>query len=352
MEDSTETRQTGGTELPKQVWQALNNLRARCRAWDQFQEHAHELKRITDNQLQKPLDSDLFKVETAAQVWLNAAESAETAGVFASSYCFLLRVYAVERVYESRCSGGLYNADLAGIKARMDAISHREGLTDDEYWPIGQGPKDWEELADQYSQVLDGKFEEALREYGLNDIADLYHMDRESYNALREQGRRLSFEDIPKLEQLSALQKQFEAEAEICAKGGAYHAAGVMIGSAMEAALLFTCLNHRDDALNARDRLPDGKRPKRTNPESWKLHELVMVADEAGWLPDFEVAEGTIRSRRLLDMMRFLRNLVHPACHLSDKKIAEIKCEYTSAQAAYTLLKGHLAAPRMSPTGV
>ena len=34
---------------------------------------------------------------------------------------------------------GLYKADLAGIAARMDAIRHREGLNDDEFWSIGQG---------------------------------------------------------------------------------------------------------------------------------------------------------------------------------------------------------------------
>ena len=343
MNDSKKTRRTGGTRLSEPVSQALNAILASCRAWYHFQEHAHELCRITDNQLQNALKLDLSEIETATRAWIDTAGSAEAASVFAPSYCFLLRVSAIERVHERRCLDGLYNADLAGIAARMDAIRQREGLKDDEFWPIGQGPDDWEELTEQHSHVLDRKFEEALREYGFDDIADLYRVDRKSYDARREQGRRLAFDDVPELERLSVLQKQFESEAKICAEGGAYHAAAVMIGSAIEAALLFACLNRRDDALHARNRLPARERPNRANPKRWSLHELAVVAGEAGWLPNFKVAEGTLRSRPLLDMMRDLRNLAHPGCHLSNRRIAEVECAYGNARAAYILLKWHLA---------
>lgn len=310
------------------------------------------LKRIRDNQLQNSSELDMRDVETATQAWLNTAEAAETAGAVSSSHCFLLRVFAVERVHEKRWFAGLYNADLADITAHMDAIRRREGLDDDEYWQIGQGPEDWEELNEQYSQVLDVKFEEALREYGLNEVADLYDKDREKYDQCREQGRRRVFEGIPKLEQLTSLQRQFEAEAGICAKGGAYHAAAVMIGAAMEAALLFACLERLDDALVARGCLPDQERPKSANPEDWRLYELAMVAMKAGWLPDFEVSEGTILSRRLLNMIRHLRNLVHPARHQSDDWDCDVKFAYTNAEAAYTLLKWNLAESLMDPDSV
>ena len=342
MNHSTKTRRTGGTQLPEPELQALNTILASFRAWKPFQEHTHELCRITDKQQQKASELDLSEIENSTQVWLDTANSAETAGAITPAHCFFVRVSAVERVHFHRSLEGLYKPDLAGIVRRMNAIEQREGLNVDEYWPIGEGPEDWEELGDQYSQVMNTKFEETLREYGLEDIADLYRDDRESYDARREQGRRVIFENIPELEQLSALQKQFEAEAEICAEGGAYHAAGVMIGSAIEAALLFTFLNHRDDALKARDRLPDRDRPKRANPKKWSLREFAMVADEAGWLPDFRVADGTIRSRLLLDMMRSLRNLTHPVCQLSDMNFPDIQFAYTDAKAAYTLLKWHL----------
>ena len=234
----------------------------------------------------------------------------------------------------------------------MDSIRQREKLNHDEHWPIGQGPEDWEDLSHQYEQVLDAKFEETLREYGLDDIADLYHSDRKLYDDLREKGRRLVFKDIPELERLSAAQQQFEAEAGICAQGGAYHAAVVMIGAAIEATLMFACLNRLDDALNARDRLSADKRPARSSPKRWNLQELAIVAEEAGWLPGFELVDGTfpapapfarLFSRPLVDMVRKLRNLVHPRQHLSNSTVADVEREYANARAAYTFLKWHLS---------
>ena len=325
--------------------QALETILETVRALDQFQKRASELHHITETQMANALGCDLSKIEAEVRVWLDTVNSAETAGVFKPPYCFLLRSWAVERVHGQRRMDGLYNSELGDINARMDAICKREGLDDDEYWPIGQGPEDWEELNEQYSQILDAKFEETLREYGLVDMADLYRQNRETYDAHREEGRRLVFE--AELEQVQTVQKQFETEAEICAEGGAYHAAAAMIGSAIEAALLFACLKRRDDALNARDRLPNCKRPNRTNPKNWRLEDLVRVADEAGWLPNFEVEDGTLSTRSLLDMTRNLRNLVHPARHLPNKIVPDIERMYTNARAVYVLLKQHLAKPRI-----
>lgn len=350
MEDSTEIRQTLGTQLPEPVSLALDTLQASARAWYQFLGNTDELRRITKNRLQNTSERDLSEVEAEAKLWLDTAESANNAAAIPTLYYFFMRVYAVERVHWQRQLNGLYDADLASIKAGIDSIRQREGLNDNKSWSIGKAPEDFEKLEDEYSQVLAAKFEGALREFGLNDIANLYCMDRESYEEFREQGRRLGFEDIPDLEQLSTLQRQFEAESKICAEGEAYHAAAIMIGSAIEAALLFTCLNRRDEALNARERLPKKKRPKNTDPKRWSLYQLTLVADQAGWLPDFEVEDGTLLSGPLLDMMRGLRNLVHPARHLS-RITAGVERQYLNALAAYILLKRHLAVPRMSPTG-
>ena len=323
--------------------QALETILKTVRAWDQFQRRASRLHHITGTQMANASEPDLSEVGAETRVWLDTVDSAEAAGELEPPYRFLLRASAVECVHNRRREDGLYDAELGDISARIDAIRKREGLDEDEDWFIGQGPEDWKELNEQYSQVLNAKFEETLREYGLVDMANLYRQDRKAYDACREEGRRLVFEDISELEQVHAVQKQFEAEAEICAKGGAYHAAAVMIGSAIEAALLFACLKHRDDALNARDRLPDCERPKGANPKKWYLMDLVLVADEAGWLPNFEVGGGTLITRPLVDMARDLRNLVHPVRHLPNKKISDVAHTYANAQATYVLLKRHLA---------
>ena len=327
--------------------QALETILKTIRASDQFQRHGRELHRITKAQVSNASESDLSEIGAEAQVWLKAADSAEAAGAFKPPYCFLLRTMAVERVHDRRWLAGLYSPELGDISARINAIRKREGLDEDEDWFIGQGPEDWEELNEQYSQVLDAKFEKTLREYGLVDMANLYRQDREAYDARREEGRRLVFEDISELEQVRVVQKQFETEAGICAEGGAYHAAAVMIGSAIEAALLSACLEHRDDALNARDRLPNCERPNGDNPKKWRFVDLVLVADEAGWLPDFEVEDGTLSTRLLLDMTRNLRNLVHPVRHLSNRITPGVERMYANARAAYVLLKRHLTEPRI-----
>ena len=144
----------------------------------------------------KALERDLSNVEAEARLWLNTVDLGEAAGQLDPPYRFFLRSNAVEGVHIRRWGDGLYDSALGEISACIDAIREREGLNEDEDWRIGQGPEDREELSKRYSQVLDAKFEETLREYGLVDMADLCSQDRKAYDELREEGRRLVFEPL------------------------------------------------------------------------------------------------------------------------------------------------------------
>lgn len=345
MNQSAKTQQRNSTHLSDSELLALVTLLSSGRAWYQFQEQYKNLRRTREIQKKTAPKSSQSKAETRARAWIEWMESAEDAGVLAPSHRFLMRVHAVETVHDERCFNGSYDEDLASINAQIDEIRLREGLDEDEDWGIGEGPEDWNELNNQYEKILDMKFEETLREFGLNDIANLYRDDRETYDARREEGRCLVFEDTNELETLSTLHKQFEAEAEICAQGKAYLAAATMIGAAVEAALLFACLNRRNDALEARDRLPRNKRPESANPKYWRFAELVQIAREAGWLPDFEVEDEILSSHALIDMVRHLRNMSHPARHLSDKGVPDVEHRYKNARATYVLLKRYLVEP-------
>ena len=343
MDDSTKEDQKGGTSLNEQEMQGLETILTRTIAFEQYRSAAQKLERISQTKSSRKNQRRLSDVEAEAKVWLDSVGCAEAAGVLNPSYRFLLTLYPIERVHDERWLGGLYESDLCDIKAGIEAIRQREGLDDDEYWPIGEGPEDWEELEQQYSEVLDRKFEETLREFGIHEIADLYQMDREAFDAQREQGRRLAFEEISETEQVYAAQKLLEVEAEKCAKVGAFYAATVMIGSALEAALLFACLKHLDEALSARNRLPKCERPDRKNPKRWRFSELARIATEAGWLPDFVVGDRRVCSQSLVETLRSLRNLAHPSRHLSDAINRDIKSEYDNAQAAHNILKRYLA---------
>ena len=171
-------------------------------------------------------------------------------------------------------------------------------------------------------------------------MADLYSNNREVYDANREKGRRIVFQDIPDREILESLQEQFAKEAEGCASCGAFHAAAAMIGSAVESSLLNACLKHNEIALEAKKRLSKEKRPPTNNPKDWGLGHLANVADEAGWLPRFIIEDVEILSASsLIKKIKRLRNLVHPARHLSNKNVLDVKGSYDVARASYLLLR-------------
>ena len=341
MNEATRPQRDKSIKLSNPEEQALHILLMSSRSRYQFREQAHGLKNTIENRKNTPF-WNLQEAESDARKWLELAESAENAGEMSPSHRFFMRVSAIESVNEARLLNGFYNEDLASIREQMDAIHQREGLDENEYWSIGEGPVDWEELNCQYSQVLDITFENTLREFGLNDIADLHHADRDKFDAIREEGRRQVFDNIPEQEKLRAILQQYETEASICAQNEAYHAASAMIGSAMETVLLLACVNHCDNAKKARKQLAKSKRPSSNNPKEWSFYHLVMILDKAGWLPDLIVGYEIVSSYKLIDMVRQLRNMLHPARHLSDSRVLDVERKYVNARATYVLLKQHL----------
>ena len=220
MDDSTKEEQKGGTSLNEQELQGLETILRRTIAFEQYRSFAQKLERISQTKFSRKNQRRLSDIESEAKAWLDTVQSAEAAGVLNPSYRLLLTLCPIERVHDERCLGGLYESDLCDIKADLDAIREREGPDDDEDWRIGDGPEDWEQLQKQYSGVLDRKFEETLREYGLDDIADLYNMDREAYEAQREAGRRMALGVISETEQIHAVKKRLEVEARTkCQRG-------------------------------------------------------------------------------------------------------------------------------------
>lgn len=104
---------------------------------------------------------------------------------------------AASRIAEEAVSVAHKNGRLAELGCRMLEIHRRESLQDEEFWPIGEGPDDYQRLSDEseelYEKVHDTVFTTVLRRYRLGDIADLYENDRDRYDALTERGRKLVF---------------------------------------------------------------------------------------------------------------------------------------------------------------
>lgn len=309
-------------------------------ALDLFRIQAHELERRFRTQMGNEDKISLSEVEQETREMLELTNNAEAAGLLNPELRFLNRASAIEGMFHRRMVEGFYEEALRDIDFKMRAIEKREGLGELEYWPVGEGPEDHEELNRKYDLITDQKFEETMREFGLHDMADLYRNNREVYDANREKGRRMVMKDLSDREILESLQEQFEKEAESCARCGAFHAAAVMIGSAVESSLLNACLKHKEIALEAKKRLSKEKCPSTNNPKDWGLGHLANVADEAGWLPRFIVEDVEILSASsLIKKVQRLRNLVHPARHLSDKNVLDVKGSYDVARASYLLLR-------------
>ena len=309
-------------------------------ASDQFSIQAHEIQRRFRTRMGNVDKTSLSEVEQEARDMLELTDNAQTAGLLDPELRFLNRASAIEDVFDRRMMEEYYEEELREITSKMRAIEKREGLGEFEYWPIGQGPEDYEELNKEYDLIFDKKFEEALREFGLQDMADLYYNNREVYDAKREKGRRIVIQDISDREILESLQEQFEKEAECCASCGAFHAAVVMIGSAVESSLLNACLKYKEIALEAKKRLSKEKHPPTNNPKDWGIVHLASVADEAGWLPRYKVEDVEILSASsLIQKIKRLRNLVHPGRHLSNKNVLDVKGSYDVARASYLLLR-------------
>lgn len=83
----------------------------------------------------------------------------------------------------------------AELSSRMDFIRRREGLADDEFWEMHEGPQDYRDLDDELGRVLqrieETVFAFVLRRYHMGEQADLFERDRVEFEIQREVGRRV-----------------------------------------------------------------------------------------------------------------------------------------------------------------
>ena len=108
------------------------------------------------------------------------------------------------------------------------------------------------------------------------------------------------------------LADDFEMEAAHCAKAGAFHAAGLMVGCALEAMLLANVLAFEPD-MERDGTWPVSKKP----PEEWHLPELVKFHLNQGWITANEPA--TPQLGEAVEAMNELRNVVaHPGRLIRD----------------------------------
>jgi hypothetical protein len=144
--------------------------------------------------------------------------------------------------------------------------------------------------------------------------------------------------DLVQFKRVVDLAGSYHDESVRCAEAKAFYAACLMIGCALEAALLATAVLCEKD-LRELGCWPKVKPP----PERWTLSQLTALARQAGWLP----ALGSGEPRDLneaevgdaVEFVRWLRDLAaHPGRHIREGRATYL------GEVAYRNAYGVLAA--------
>jgi hypothetical protein len=322
-----------------------------------FEEEAHELFVQSNSDLDNPNTGirqalNGKKLEEWAVNFQKVLSSGAKAGRLRDPELFTLRVYPIERVHDERFIDGSYDSRLNTINQKLDNIRKEYGLESDEFWLIGDGPAEWEVANREFETIMKDLLCETFAEFGNQDLAELLQNNPNEFNRLREIGRMAVFQPSDTLTNtlLDEIRKQFFKESELCAQAEAYYAACVMLGATIEAAMLALCHKNKEKALLvATSKLPSKIRPKTgSEPATWTFAQLVHVADAAGWLPNFQIADMGLSSKGLINLTRELRNSVHPGRYIDNKlriKIAEQ--DYKDAKAIYQIVKNYVILPML-----
>lgn len=151
--------------------------------------------------------------------------------------------------------------------------------------------------------------------------------------------------------ELYRLHRLYYREARKCENAKAYLAGCVMLGSALETMLVLMINVYPEEAGQT------GKIPRyRNRPKAlrhWKLEELLRVVKAAGWLPfalDVEKEDWNSRKARIGDyaeVVRMIRNLVHPARYMVDRPggratLNRLRCQFQVVDLCRDWLVGHV----------
>lgn len=300
--------------------------------------------RKAHGELRKLDFDDQSSVEERATHYLDIAEARFNAGEISEEERAFHRRYALENlIYESRLLNGYYEDVLGPISEKIKKVQSDHGLTDDEYWPKGEGPPEYIELNAEYEQQLDLKLVEVFREFGADDLAEFFLNDRENFDTHSELGRKSIFVDND-IARLNDLATGYEREALLSQENEAYLGASVMMCAAIEARLLVKCLSNDEKVRKAATELGlTNKVLKSKNPLAWKLETLIEISSQAGWIPNVETERFIFSGKGIAHLLREVRNRVHPHVQLKKKLgLSFGREQYKDVEAAHRVIREFL----------
>jgi len=273
---------------------------------------------------------------------MELAGIAEMSGNLSPNICFYLRAWAADKLHQQNMDEEGYDSEVQEIKDQMRDLRKREDLRRSEYSEISPISKDYLYLQNQYINRQEEMFEELLLQLGLPEMFDLYKNNKEEYRHRYEDGERQIWESVDDSAKLASIQDNFEKESEACANAGAYHAATIMIGSAIESALLLLCIKCPEKIKTIRPKLSDNIQGK--NPKDWTLGQLISVTTESKWLTEqvFERVGVKLNLKEIARSVSDMRNMVHPGAQLRSKHTRNTELSYLYAREVYTVIKWSL----------
>ncbi len=78
---------------------------------------------------------------------------------------------------------------LGHLDEQMEAIKDRHGLAEDEFWPSGKAPEEYEKLRREYQDAWDEIFAATLEQYGEFEMARQFREDPEGFESRSEAGQ-------------------------------------------------------------------------------------------------------------------------------------------------------------------
>jgi hypothetical protein len=154
---------------------------------------------------------------------------------------------------------------------------------------------------------------------------------------------------------MAMIVRMYHAQAELCVRANAPLASCIMVGASVEAMLTIIALIFFEKAIQTGNapKYSKGKRKGETKELlDWKFFELLDVAKKLKWLPEELEPEHSMDPRPVktpvrTDTIREVRNLVHPARYLKDRKgkeytHEELRTLYATCHAVYTCLENKI----------
>lgn len=256
--------------------------------------------------------------------------------------------FHVINLHEDRWLNNQYDKELRPVYKAIVSIEKKHGLSPDEYWPKGKGPKEYKILSEQYSAILERKLIETLREFGLNKLADLKETQPEEFDKLVERGRRALAHRDEYVLALKDIIDRYVEDARRSASVNAYSSAVTSLAASAEGLLLLRCLKSKHKASSIAKTMPKCYKPKRGNdPTTWKFQTLIEVCSKAGWFNRIESKVAVYYPSKLADWLRSMRNYVHPSRRAKQRPWLEAdEREYKDAEAIYVILHSALGKAR------